>query len=275
MTTGLFWSLTPATIKSRLRDMHAPQTALVKAGSDELVEHYIRWSGVTDNRYDGVLPAHFFCKYGMSMVARITGMVPYNLMSVVNQGCRMQINSLIPRGEAIRLTGQLIDCSDDGSRVRIHSRVVAGTENEPEALIVDSMAAVMKGKPVKKKTASRSKKIAYETVGNWSAGRDAGQKFFFLTGDFNPIHTFWPVAKRTRFGGCILHGFGSYARTFETIQNAGYTIRDIDIRFTKPNLLPTPELNVQVAKKADSQGQHALRLTNPDGEALLAGHFSE
>ncbi|MDX1498190.1 MAG: hypothetical protein R3352_11585, partial [Salinisphaeraceae bacterium] len=107
MTTGLFWSLTPPAIKSKLRDMHAPQTDVVKAGSDELVEHYIRWCGVNDNRYDGVLPPHFFAKYGMSMVARVTGMVPYNLMSVVNQGCRMQINGLIPRGEAIHLKGEL------------------------------------------------------------------------------------------------------------------------------------------------------------------------
>ena len=134
MTRGLLWSLTPPAIKSRLIDASAERRATVTSGSDRLVEHYIGWTGAPASRYAQTLPAHFFSKYGMSMVAALTGQVPYNLMSVVNQGCHFRIHSLIPRHTPILLRGQLLDCSRDGKRVRIHTRVTAGTRDAPEAI---------------------------------------------------------------------------------------------------------------------------------------------
>ena len=77
-------------------------------------------------------------------------------------------------------------------------------------------------------------------------------------------------------GGSLSHrisGFASYARSFEVIQNAGYSIRDIDIRFIKPNLLPNFDLAVQVARTADKSGQRKLRLIGKNGDIYLAGHF--
>ncbi len=277
MTAGLFWSLTPPALKSRLVDQTKPQSATVSAGSSKLVDHYIDWCGVNDDRYANVLPPHFFCKYGMGLVARLTGLAPYNMLNVVNQGCRMQVNGLIPRDTPIHLSGELVECSEDNNRARVHTRVTVGTADRADLMIVDSLAAVMLGKPTRKdkKPSATIKEPAFETVGQWSAGRDEGQKFFYLTGDFNPIHTFWPVARRTRFGGCILHGFASFARTYESIQNAGYTISDIDIRFLKPNLLPNPDLLVQVATTADANGRRQLRLTNQAGDMYLAGSFAE
>lgn len=278
MTAGLFWSLTPKAIKARLVDQGQPLTATVAAGSDKLVKHYIDWCGVNNDRYAGVLPPHFFAKYGMGMMARLTGQAPYNMLSVVNQGCRMQVNSLIARQTPIRLEGNLVACTRENNRVRVHCRVTAGTDAQPQALIVDSLAAVMLGKPSGKKgkrPASEANVTDYETVGSWSAARDEGQKFFLLTGDFNPIHTLWPVARRTRFGGCILHGFASYARTYETILNAGYGISDIDIRFLKPNLLPNYDLAVQVGKQVQADSRRPLRLVGRNGDVYLAGHFIE
>lgn len=271
MTTGLLWSLTPEKIKTRIIDPKAERQTTVKTGSDKLVNHYVQWSGVNDDRYATTLPPHFFSKYGMSMVAALTGQVPYNLMSVLNQGCRFQVNSLIPRNTPVNLSGRLIDCSREGARVRIHTQVIAGTENNPEAMIVDSMAAVILGRQAKKQKEVRTEP-EYETVGQWSADRNEGQRFFFLTGDFNPIHTFWPLAKRTRFGGCILHGFGSLARTYETIQNTGIEIADFDARFVKPNLLPAINLSVQISQP-DDEGRQAMRLVNDQGDVFLGGSF--
>lgn len=272
MTTGLFWSLTPAPVKNRLVDMYAERQAVVHAGSDALVDAYIRWCGVTDERYAGVLPPHFFSKYGMNMVARLTGMVPYNMLSVVNQGCHLRIHNLIPRGEPIQLRGRLLDCTREGNRVRVHTQVIAGTRAQPEAMSVDTVAAVMLGPSTKKKSNSRTP-VDYETVGEWSADRKEGQRFFYLTGDFNPIHTFWPFARHTRFGGCILHGFGTLARTFESIQSQQGVIDDFDARFVKPNLLPSGPNRVEVAIQADAAGRRALRLSNPAGDVLLGGSY--
>lgn len=271
MTSGLLWSFTPKSIKSKFIDDKLERHSVVKSGSDKLVDHYVQWAGVNDGRYAEVLPPHFFSKYGMSMVAALTSQVPYNLLSVLNQGCHLKINSLIPRNTPIQLRGQLLDCSQDDNRVRIHTRVIAGTEQDPNAMVVDTMAAVMLGKSPKKSRSPRNDP-AYNTIGNWSADRDEGRRFFYLSGDFNPIHTFWPLAKRTRFGGCILHGFGSLARTYETIQNSGVTIRDFDARFVKPNLLPCHNLQVQTSEP-QGDGRRAMRLVNSDGEVFLAGSF--
>lgn len=273
MTGGLIWSMTPPGIKNRLVDIYAERRAVVHAGSDALVDAYIRWCGVTDDRYAGVLPPHFFSKYGMNMVARLTGMVPYNMLSVVNQGCHLQIRSLIPRAEPIVLRGRLLDCTRDGSRVRVHTQVVVGTAAQPDCMTVDTLAAVMLGPSARKKRSAREEP-RYEQVGEWSADRKEGQRFFYLTGDFNPIHTFWPVGRRSRFGACILHGFGTLARSFECIQNARGSINDFDARFVKPNRLPSGPNRVEITTDADSKGRYGLRVSNPDGEVLLGGSYA-
>ncbi len=272
MTTGLLMSLTPAPVKNRLIDQGRERHMTVAPASDRLVDHYVAWCGAPAARYEGTLPPHFFAKYGMSLVARLTGQVPYNMMNVLNQGCRFQVRELIPRGEEIRLRGRLLDCSEDGPRVRVHTQVTAGWSGNPDAMTVDSFAAVMLGKPGKKRAPKRDEP-EFSTVGSWSADRHEGQRFFYLTGDFNPIHTFWPLAKRTRFGGCILHGFGSLARSWEAIRNAGYEIADADLRFVKPNLLPNPRLDVQVAVAPDRDGYRQARLVGGDGSVYLAGRF--
>ena len=274
MSGGLLRSFIPGAIKSRLIDSEKEYFDTVEPASSELIDAFIEWSGAPAERYSTHLPPLFFAHYGMNMVARLTSLVPYNMLSVLNQGCRLQINSLIPRDSKIHLRGTLVDCSKDGNRVRIHTRVVVGTEQTPEAMVVDTFAAVMLGKSAK--SAGERKTPNFKTVGTWSADEHEGQRFFYLTGDFNPIHTFWPMAKRSRFGGCILHGFASYARTYETLRNAGYNVSDIDLKFVKPNLLPNYNLAVQVARKY--AGTTPVQLIGQDGEragqVYLAGHFS-
>ena len=282
MASGLAWSFVPGGLKNRLLDIGSERHEVINPASSKLVDSYIRWSGAPAERYATHLPPHFFSKYGMHMVAGLTSEVPYNMLSVVNQGTRMQINALIPRNEKITLRGRLVECTEDGPRVRVHTRVEVSCESVKNAMVVDTMAAVMLGKQPKK-PATKRQDLNYKTVGNWVADRAEGQRFFLLTGDFNPIHTLWPFAKRSRFGGCILHGFGSYARSYEVLRDSGYEIADIDLRFVKPNLLPEGKqevklLDVQVAQagrsknKADSE--HTMRLIDRDGGVYLAGRFS-
>lgn len=273
MTTGLFLSLTPPALKTRLIDMDRERSLAAAPPSAELLRHYLAWCGAPADRYPGHLPPHFFAKYGMALVAKLTGQAPYNMTSVLNQGCRFRVNALIPAGERILLRGRLIDCTEDGPRVRVHARVTAGWAGEPDAMTVDSYAAVMLGK---QKKAARPARVEpeFETVGRWATDRHDGQRFFYLTGDFNPIHTIWAVGSRTRFGGCILHGFGSLARSWEFLADAGHDdIADFDVRFLKPNLMPNPRLEVQRAVQADDDGYRQMRLTDPSGSVFLAGRF--
>ncbi|HSW13964.1 MAG TPA: MaoC/PaaZ C-terminal domain-containing protein, partial [Solimonas sp.] len=210
--------------------------------------------------------------WAFALLARLAGQAPYNLASILNQGLRLQFRAPLPRDTALQLRGQLQEVVNDGRRIRIHTRVVAGWAQQPEAVIIDNYAAVpLRGAADKTAAAARAEPT-FETVGQWSATADDGLNFALLTGDFNPIHTLWPLARRTKFRGCILHGFGSVARTMETLRNAGHDIADIDLRFIKPLSLPNAGLEVQVAAP-DSDGRRAFRLRSRAGAVHLAGSF--
>jgi acyl dehydratase len=113
----------------------------------------------------------------------------------------------------------------------------------------------------------------FETIGRWRPAADEGRKFFYLTGDFNPIHTWPALARRTRFRGCIMHGFGGFAQAFEAIRSAGHGIGDIDVKFVRPLPLPGPEVLIQVAATADAAGRRALRLVDTSDNVYQAGSF--
>lgn len=100
-----------------------------------------------------------------------------------------------------------------------------------------------------------------------------GVKFFYMTGDFNPIHTLPAFARHTRFKGCIMHGYGAFAQVFEAVQRTGVTIRDIDIRFIKPLPLPSPCLLIQAARTPDADGRYAVRLTDADNNLYQIGSY--
>ena len=57
------------------------------------------------------------------------------------------------------------------------------------------------------------------------------------------------------------------------VDGFGHTIADIDVRFIKPLPLPSPPLLIQVAATADTDGRHALRLTDIAGNLYQVGSF--
>lgn len=242
----------------------------VAPASRALVDDYIAWSGAPASRYRDVLPPHFCSHWAMPMLARLGGKAPYNMLNVLNQGAHLQIKAPLPRDVPLQLRGSLQSVSNDGKRVRIHSRVVAGTAAMPDAFILDSVAAV----PLKRSEARKPVEAepAFKTIGQWSASADEGVKFAKLTGDFNPIHTLPLLARRTRFRGCILHGFAGLARSFEVIQNSGIEIAELDIRFVKPLPLPSLDLEVQLAA-IDADGWQPMRLRNRNGTVHLTGRL--
>ena len=91
MTGGLISSFIPKPIKDKIVDSSKERFDTIAPASDELVDAFAQWSGAPAERYATHLPPLFFAKYGMKMVAGLTGQVPYNMLSVVNQGSRLQI----------------------------------------------------------------------------------------------------------------------------------------------------------------------------------------
>ena len=242
----------------------------------DLARAYADWTGAPAQRYAGVVPPHMFCYWGMGLIAKLTGQAPYNLLSVLNQGCRVQTRELLPLGEKIEVSGYLASIENDGRRVRIACHLDAHTQSAPQGQSIDVMAAVpLKGAGKKKKPAAERKQPEFETVGSWSADADAGIDFALLTGDFNPIHTLKPLARHTPYKGCILHGFGFLTRSYEAIQNAGHAIGDFDVRYVKPLPLPAPDMQVQIGKTTSGPKGRALRLRSPGGDVHLVGHFKK
>ncbi|SDU04448.1 MaoC like domain-containing protein [Pseudomonas pohangensis] len=241
--------------------------------SAHLLDKYLAWSGAPADRYDGILPPHFCSHWAMGALATLGGLAPYDVRSILNQGLRLQIKAPIQRGESLLLRGQLLSINEEPSRVRIHTRIVARTAAQGEVMIIDNYTAIPRGGKSKKAASTRPDETLYKTIGHWSAGPNEGINFGLLTGDYNPIHTLWPVARRSKFGGCILQGFGTLARSFEVIRDAGFDIADIEVRFIKPLLLPCPMLEVQLAEAPDSKGAQHFRLRNQDGSIHLAGSF--
>lgn len=242
----------------------------------ELAARYAEWSGAPAGRYTDVVPPHMVSYWGVSLLTRLSAQVPYSLLKVVNQGCRIQTRQPLPLGEPIEVSGRLASIQNDGRRIRVALQLEAGTASVPDAQSIELMLAVPLDSP---KAPARSGEAhpepAFETAGRWSADAYDGVKFAVLTGDFNPIHTLWPVARRTRHRACILHGFGILARSYETILNYGVAIEDFDVRFIKPVCLPATGVEVQISRDAvDDQGRRALRLCSPDGSVHLGGHFS-
>jgi acyl dehydratase len=241
--------------------------------SRELLRAYAAWSNAPVDRYDDTLPPHFVAaQVALPVISALTARSPYPLLGVLNQGIHLALHHPIPASEQITVRGHLADASDDGHRARIHSRLTVATPSVPVAMEIDSYAAVV----LKRRPGGDAKPredFAFETIGRWQPGADEGRKFFYLTGDFNPIHTWQAFARRTRFRGCIMHGFGGFAQAFEAIRSAGHDIADIDVKFVRPLPLPGPEVLIQVATTVDGSGRRALRLADGSGNVYHAGSF--
>ncbi|HVL00924.1 MAG TPA: MaoC family dehydratase [Dongiaceae bacterium] len=248
-----------------------PVQRTVNPPSPQLLQAYRDWCHAANSRG---IPPHLVCaKLTMPVVADLTAQSPYPLLSVLNQGVRLQLHKPIPEGEALELKGELLDASDDGYRARIHSRVTVSTASAPNAMTIDAIAAVM----LKKRPGGDSDKNRvepdYVTIDQWQAAWNEGQTFFWLTGDFNPIHTVPALAKRTQFKGCIMHGYGAFAQVYEALQRSGARFKEIETRFVRPLPLPSGTLLIQQAKTPDEDGQIAFRLINETGTLYQAGRY--
>lgn len=244
----------------------------------KLVDAYAAWSGAPADRYTQSVPAHFCCHWAMPLLAQLGSLAPYNVLSLLNQGVRLEVFKPMQRGQSHRLQGTLMDVVNEGHRVRIHTRIEARTVTGAEVMRIDSYSTVpQKGSKPPKRTPESSDELAYECVGHWQVEVPDALAFAFLTGDFNPIHTVPAVGRRTRFKSLILHGFGQLARTYETLQNAGYTIQTLDVRWIKPLTMPNYNLSVMLSQLPDDEGWHHLQLKAEDGGLHMVGrvHFEQ
>ncbi|MCU0665015.1 MAG: hypothetical protein MUC50_22170 [Myxococcota bacterium] len=258
-----------------------PETSeVLQPRPPNLIRDYIRHVGGDPSWYRNCLPPHMFPQWGFPIMAKTLRGLSYNLVKVLNAGCRIEIHGPLPADQPLHLKANLEDVKDDGKKALLTQRLVTGTAECPE-LIVAYVTAVV---PLEKKNGSgnSSKKDTKERprvpfdareIDRFRLRADVGVDYGLVTGDVNPIHWLSLYARLSGFKRPILHGFSALARTVESLNRALWSgdvslLKSIDIRFVRPLVLPA-DLGVYI------DGQGAVFMGEAPGTtAYLAGSYS-
>ena len=245
---------------------------IIPAPSRKLVKHYVRWSNASVDRYSHYLPPHMFTQFALPICVTQLEMTRYNLGSIINQGCGMTIYDNIAMGEDLKVSCEVADITEENGRARVHQKLTIGTQQKTKAIEVDFYTAFIIGKS-EKSPREEEQKPSFRSLGSWNTTSNDGLEFGILTGDLNPIHWVAPVAKMSPFKNKVLHGFGMFVRTFETIQNStNEKIQSIDVRFISPVVLPSKGNEVWISEKQGDQ--HLLEQRDPTGKIQMIGHLT-
>jgi hypothetical protein len=241
---------------------------------ESLVRDYIRHVGGDPSWYRGVVPPHLFPQWSFPLLAKGMARLPYPTPRVVNAGCRIEARAPLPANEPLNVRVRLESIDDDGKRALIVQRIVTGTKTIPEAVIAELRAIVPLAKREKGKAPSARPGVPLDAkeVAFLRLRANAGRDFAALTGDVNPIHWLAPAARAAGFRSCILHGFGTLARTVEALNRRVFAgdaraLAAIDVRFVRPLVLPAT-IGVYVTKNAEVFVGDA-----PGGGAYLEGRY--
>jgi len=266
-----------------LRPKKNPQRFLpvrdtVSAPSDRLIEHYIQWSGAESDLYPYEVPPHLFSQWSIPLVTRALLQARYPLKDIINRGCQVTVNAHIPRGETLSLRARIIEIKESTSQINFSIQVSTSTPYFRNAIVAIFNLVLLRQQPVEK-TNNRPRPVqnGYSETGHWSVDDQDGFRYALLTGDFNPIHWIDPLAKRSAFGGKVLHGFASLSKTWEQVQSSlpsGECINKFDVQFIQPVHLPTSSLKVLTSVKPDRKGQYKLRVRGNSNTLHLLGKFT-
>ncbi len=242
---------------------------------EDLLRDYLRNVGADPSWYRGAVPPHLFPQWGFPLAAKGLATLPYPLAKALNAGCRMEVRGKLPANQPLLVKARLESVDDDGKRALITTKIVTGTKEDPEIVVSELRAFVPLAKPEKKNGASHRVPADAREVGFLRIAGDAGLDFAKLTGDFNPIHWVPAYARGAGFRGVILHGFGTFARAVSALDRVLFAgdptqLATIDVRFTKPLLLPA-EVGVYVA--ARERGRLWVG-DAPGGGVYLEGTFT-
>ncbi len=242
-----------------IRAIHPPAEALVR----RYVDWACAWTGAA-SRYDKELPPHMVSQWSLPLVGELLLRLPYRLTAVINQGASLHMHGPLPRDTLLIVTAKIEQIEPTAGRTRVVVAITTGTEQQPKLVEARLHMSFLQPGPRPPKTTQEC-----PAEPQW---RTAGLRFALLTGDFNPIHWCGPLARRSVFGGKVLHGFGSLVRSYEALEPDSF--REIDVRFVRPVPLPCSMLSVQVAQDSvGADGWRAIRLAGAGDAVHLAGRM--
>lgn len=235
-----------ASLRPRPGSIEVPSPVIsesVPARPQALVDDFVRHVGGSPRAWAGQLPPHLFPQWGFPTLVKTLHGIPYDMRTVLNAGCRIDLHRPIPMGETLHLRARIVEIDDDGRRALITQKLFTSTRSAPDALECTMRVFVpLKREKGSKKEKPRVPEGAIE-VDRWRLGPEAGREFAILTGDVNPIHWIPAAARAAGFKNVILHGFSTMARALEGLNAKVFSgdirrLRALDAKFTRPLILP-------------------------------------
>jgi acyl dehydratase len=92
----------------------------------------------------------------------------------------------------------------------------------------------------------------------WRLPANLGRRYASVSGDMNPIHTSAIGGKAFGFPRAIIHGMWTHARVLAALEPRLTDSYRMDVRFTKPILLPS-----SVRFGARNEGDHWTAVVRP------------
>lgn len=249
----------------------APVTRMIAPPAAELVEAYLAWASVCGMADQ--LPPHMVSQWSLPLVAALLLRMPYKLTSVINQGVSLRIHGPLPRNTPLHVSAAVKQIEETPGRIKVVVAVTTGIAAQPSLVEARLHMSFLLPGP---RPARNAREVAdapqWTTAGHWHADARDGLRFALLTGDFNPIHWCAPLARRSVFRSLVLHGFGSFVRSYEILRQQGIHFNEIDVRFVRPVPLPCSALTVQVAPQ-DAGDWRPVRLCGAGDLVHLAGNL--
>ena len=163
------------------------------------------------------------------------------LAKLLNGGCTIQQFMPIPANEQLCLETWFKGI-EDGSSYDLIS-IGSKTKRMDGRLLLETEVRFILPKPISKDKKRSARQVVRPDdrarVATLKALANDGFTFACLTGDINPIHWVPPIAKLSGFTGCIQHGFGTLAKSYEYLLKAGKLRREscllkVDFKRTVP-----------------------------------------
>lgn len=257
--------------------------------SHDLIDAYVSHLEIPASRYERTVPPHLFPQWSLGAVVQGLVGLPLPLRRALNGGCHMNVQGPIPRDVPLTVDAQLVAIHAQKRSLMLVQRV---TTRLPDGSVpVDAFCqwaipyrALPKdlraqwGAAAKLHTDGAQSVVALNdekpelALQAWQLRESAAQAFAVLTGDINPIHWLPAAARKVGFPNVILHGFATFARTYECLVEGGYggheeRLGTLAAAFKRPLVLPA-QPTVWV-----SEAQEVWVADDSDAAPYLRGHF--
>lgn len=235
----------------------------------KIVESFHRWLGVS-KKYSNSIAPHLYPQWAIPELFKLGEDYSLPLHKVLNQGCRIKINGILPLNSNLVGKVQLLDIIELDGKYRINQKIWTGPKENPAAIEAEINAVILKNN---KKSFSKAKRniehhFSPKTLLSriYISENDA-KNYGLISGDVNPIHMSKYLAKIFGLKTSLMHGFGLSSILFEEIEKHALIIKELEIKFLNPVYLNN-YIKVYLEPDSVQSGQYSIKVCD-DTESKL------